>query len=72
MVNAFGFPLSVSFHQCSALVVFILLLSEGQAGEDWEAPNKVVLYWKWLGGGEVHYKEDYFDIHLLSDTELSF
>ena len=31
-----GFPLSVSFHQCSTIVfVYMLLLPEGQTGEVW-------------------------------------
>jgi len=34
-----GFPLSVLFHQCSILISFVILLSEGQAGEAWEPSN---------------------------------
>jgi hypothetical protein len=69
MVNASGF-LS-SFHQCSILII-MLMLSEGQAGEDWEPPNKAVLFGNGCVGGGGLYKEDYFDIHVSSDTELSF
>jgi hypothetical protein len=35
------FPLSVSFHQCSILIViYMLLLPEGQRVEDWNPPKK--------------------------------
>jgi len=38
----FGFPMSVSFHQCSLLVfIYTLLLSEGQTGEAWEPSKKL-------------------------------
>jgi len=41
--ECFGFPLSVSFHQCSTLIfTHTLLLPEGQTGEAWEASNKTV------------------------------
>ena len=37
----FGFPLSVSLHQCPALIlIFIPLLSEGPMGEAWEPTKK--------------------------------
>ena len=40
----FGLPLSVSFHHCSILIViFKLLLSEGQEGEDWKPWNKAIV-----------------------------
>lgn len=40
-----GFLQSVSFRQCSILIsILILLLSEGQAGEDWESLCEVVLF----------------------------
>jgi len=35
-----GFPFSVSLHHCSILTfILILLLSEREAGEDWEPWN---------------------------------
>jgi len=40
--NAFGFRLSLAFHQCSILIfIDMLLLSERKALETWESPNKV-------------------------------
>ena len=39
----FSFPLSLSFHQyCVLIFVIILLLSEGQAGDDWEPSSKAM------------------------------
>jgi len=36
----FSFPLSVSFHRCSTLIFFcMLLLPEGQTGKVWELAN---------------------------------
>ena len=45
-LHDFCFPLSVSFHQCSILilVIYMLLLAEGQAGEAWEASSKSMLF----------------------------
>ena len=41
----FGFLLSISFHQCSIpIFIFILLFSEGQAGEALEPSNKALLF----------------------------
>ena len=38
-------PLSISFHQCAILIfIFILLLSEGQAGEAYEPSNIAVIF----------------------------
>jgi len=39
----FGFPPSVSFHQCS-VIVLILLLPEGQARKSWEPSNKAAFF----------------------------
>jgi hypothetical protein len=38
-----GILLTVSFHQCSILIL-ILLLSEGQVGEAWEPSKKAMLF----------------------------
>jgi hypothetical protein len=35
--------------------IVILLLSEGQAGEDWERSNKTLLSWIW---GSIGYKKN--------------
>jgi hypothetical protein len=36
-----GFPLSVSFHQCStSIVIYTLLLPEGKKNEAWEPSKK--------------------------------
>jgi hypothetical protein len=53
----FSFPLSVSFHQCSTLILMcILALPEGQTGEAWELPNKAILFRK---SGSVGYKSTF-------------
>jgi hypothetical protein len=37
------YPFAVSFHHCSILIVMlILLLSEGQTGDDWKSSNKAM------------------------------
>jgi hypothetical protein len=46
--SPFGFALSVSFYQCSVIiVVLILLLSEGQAGEAWGTCNNGTHFQIW-------------------------
>jgi hypothetical protein len=42
----FGFPLSVSFHQCSTLIfTYMLPLPEGQTAEAWEPSKKQCWFW---------------------------
>lgn len=40
------FPLSTSFHQCAVLIPpnYMSPLVEGQTGEAWEPPQKVMLF----------------------------
>ena len=39
----FGFSLAVSIHQCSILIlIIVLILSEWQTGEAWEPSNKAM------------------------------
>jgi hypothetical protein len=39
----FAFALSVSFHQCSTLILILILLSEGQEGKVLACSKKVML-----------------------------
>ena len=41
-------PLSLSFHQCSILIILYMFLPEGQMGEAWEPPKKQC----WFGSQE--------------------
>jgi hypothetical protein len=41
----FCFPLSVTFHQCTILIlIYMLLLPEGQTDEDWVPSEKICYY----------------------------
>jgi len=43
----FGFPLPVSFHQCSMLIfAVIMLFSEGQSGEAWVTSKQIIYFRK--------------------------
>ena len=44
LCNLDSVPLSVSLYQCSILIFVLILLSEGQAGESRELPNKAMRF----------------------------
>ena len=57
-----GCSFSVSFHQCSIIIlILILLLSEGAGGEAQEPSQKTVFY---LDTGELHTEKFFHTLHL--------